>query len=372
MHEVVEEPARPAVEGHVFEVCPPLGADPEACAVVAEQVFCQGDVVYDGGGSRRGGGFGAVFDVQVEPGVAGTAKGLYSGIGRFLVRHGARDDDSVVLGEQDAVHVVVVGVLRFCAHLFHGLCHAGCAVVCRPHVLLGLDELQLHERGDAQRPHGSRRTLEQVWLFLLGSPHHVAIAQDHFHVVDGLVEEAVLEGAALPGCPGVATTGRYAGELHDHGGHQAVTQGRLDESVHGDIGLYQRRAGVAVDADNVGQGADVDDSRAGTGTGPGAVCRAMEDAVGLLLVEEAAHGGGDFGHGLLVALHGRRVGAARGGVQPGKFWCCELEVELMKLGDVLPVGWHVGRVAIADLEAPSCFGPGSNFRQRHEVSQADQ
>lgn len=64
VHEVVEEPAPEAGEGHVLEVGEALGADPEARAVVAEQVLGERDVVGDGVERRFGRGVtGLVLDV---------------------------------------------------------------------------------------------------------------------------------------------------------------------------------------------------------------------------------------------------------------------------------------------------------------------
>lgn len=64
VHEVVEEPAPEARERHVLEVGEALGADPEARAVVAEEVLGERDVVGDGIGVGVGVGvLGAVLDV---------------------------------------------------------------------------------------------------------------------------------------------------------------------------------------------------------------------------------------------------------------------------------------------------------------------
>lgn len=86
VHEVVEEPAPEAREGHVLEVGEALGADPEARAVVTEEVLGERDVVGDGVGGRVGiDVLGAVLDVQVEPRVGGLAESLRLVAGGLVV-----------------------------------------------------------------------------------------------------------------------------------------------------------------------------------------------------------------------------------------------------------------------------------------------
>lgn len=329
VQEVVEEPAEEAVERNALEVVEAGNAYPETATVVAEQVFGEGDVV-DGGrgfgrltGGRAGGGSiaGAVLDVEVVPRVPGAAEGLDGLLGGLLVGQLAGDDDAVVLGEEDAVDVVVGRVLGFGADAGDGLGHAVGAVVRRLDKLLGLHQLQLDQRGDAEGADGAGRAAEQVGTLLAGRGDDVAVAEHHLDRVDGVVEEAVLERGALAGRAREAAAGRDAGELHDDGRHEPVAQGRLDEAVHGDVGLDEGGAGGRVDAQHVGEGADVDGAR--VLLRPRAVGRAVEDAVGLAALEVAAHGGRDLADGLLVALHGGRGrGEGAGGVVWEGNWDC--------------------------------------------------
>lgn len=210
----------------------------------------------------------------------------------------------MVLGEEDAVDVVVAGVLRFGANTFCGLGHAVCAVVCSLDELASLDQVELHQCRNTQRAHGSRSTTEQICPLGGRSLHDFAIAQHHLDIINRLVEESMAERAALARRARKAASGRDARKLHHHRRHQAMAQRRLNQAVHGNIRLDEGRPRASIDGQDVAEGADVDGSVAGAGTRPRAVCRAVEDAVGLAALEVAADGGGDFGDGLLVALHG--------------------------------------------------------------------
>lgn len=231
------------------------------------------------------------------------AEGLGLAIIGLVVRQAAGDDNAVVFGEEDAVDVVVLGVLRLGSDAGRSFGHAVCAVVGGLDKLASLDEVQLHERRDAQSPNSSRRAAEQIRALVGRRLHNLAVAQHHLDVVDRLVEEAVAERAALAGSACVAAAGRDAGELHHDGRHQAVAQRRLDQAVHGHIGLDERRPRTAIDRQDVAEGADVDGAVAGAGTRPCAVRRAVEDAIRLAALKVAPDGGGNLGHGLLVALH---------------------------------------------------------------------
>lgn len=210
----------------------------------------------------------------------------------------------MVLGEEDAVDVVVAGVLCLGADSLCCLGHAVCAVICSLDELASLDQVELHECCDTQRAHGSSSAAEQICPLSGRSLHDFAISQHHLDIIDRLVEESMAERAALARRARKAASGRDARKLHHHGRHQAMAQRRLDQAVHGNIGLDEGRPRASINGQDVAEGADVDGAVAGAGARPRAVCRAVEDAVGLAALEVAADGGGDFGDGLLVALHG--------------------------------------------------------------------
>lgn len=254
VQEVVQPPPRVPVEREA-EVIERRAADPEPAAVVAEQVLRQRDVV----GDRGGAGTRLVLHVQVEPGVPGMAEGLglREGTGQ-LIGHLAGDDDAVVGREQHAVDVVVVGVAGVRLHGLDGLAHRLVRVVCGLDELLGLDQLQLDESGHAQTADSASGAAKQIRVLGLGRLEYAAVRHDHLDRVDRAVEEPVLERAAFARCAGEAAPGRDAGELHHDGGHEAVLQRRLDQPVHGHVGLDQRRARLRVHRQHIAQVADVD------------------------------------------------------------------------------------------------------------------
>lgn len=301
MDEIVQEPAREPVEGHDAEIAPPARGDPEPCAVVPEEILAQRDVVLLGGlfvvGGALVGLLGAVLHVQVEPRVSGPGEGLHGGRLGFLIRHLARDDDAVRLGEEDAVDVVVaLGRVRLLADARHGLGDAGGSVVGGVDEAARGHELELKESGDTQGANGAGGGAEQVGVggggWLGGGGDDLAIGQDHLDAADRFVKEAVAKGARLASGAGEAAAGRDAGELHDDGRDEVVAQGSLDEAVHGHVGLDQGAARGRIHRQDVAQGRDVDGATARLGRrGPRAVGRAVEDAVGLASGEEGAHGG---------------------------------------------------------------------------------
>ena len=107
VHEMIEGPAREAVEGRE-EVFEGVGADEEGAAVVAEEVVGQGNgfgYCGCGGGASEGG------SVEVEPGVVGAGEALGSeGTGGGGVGEVAGHDGAAGEREEDSVEVVHVRV----------------------------------------------------------------------------------------------------------------------------------------------------------------------------------------------------------------------------------------------------------------------
>ena len=92
VEEVVEEPACEPVEGRV-EVVEGGAADPEAAAVVAEEILFEGDEFGGGGGGAIRDG---VLNVEVEPGVACLAETADWEVGLGSVGHSTGDDGAVL------------------------------------------------------------------------------------------------------------------------------------------------------------------------------------------------------------------------------------------------------------------------------------
>ncbi|KAI6760945.1 hypothetical protein HG530_009805 [Fusarium avenaceum] len=258
MQKIVEEPAEETCEWNALEVSECSSANPETSTVIAEEVLGEGDVVNRrgrGGFSRdsRTGGWNvtsAILDMEIVPRIPSTTEGLGFGVGGLVVGQGTSNNNTMVLGEENAVDVVIRRVLGLGADTSNSL-------------------------GDAA---------------------------DHLGPIDSIVEEAVFKRGALAGRAGEPSSGGDAWKLHDDRRDKAMLQRGLDELVHGDIRLDESSAGGTVDLEDITEGADVDDGLASLG--PGAVRAAVEDAVGLAALEEAADGRGDGGDGLFMALHG--------------------------------------------------------------------
>jgi len=74
-----------------------------------------------------------------------------------------------------------------------------------------------------------------------------------------------------------------------------MLQRRLDELVHGDVGLYEGDAADGVDGEDARKGGDVDGARGRGRTRAGAVCATVGDAEGFASREEVTDGEGDGG-----------------------------------------------------------------------------
>ena len=112
----------------------------------------------------------------------------------------------------------------------------------------------------------------------------------------------MLERGTFARCTRKTSSGRNTRKLHNNRRHKTVLQRTLNKLVHGHIRLHESCSSRFVDLEEIAKGADIDDGLACV-LGPCAVGAAVEDAVGLFALEEAADGRGDGGDGLLVALH---------------------------------------------------------------------
>ncbi|KAI6748055.1 hypothetical protein HG531_008597 [Fusarium graminearum] len=225
--------------------------------------------------------------MEVVPGIPSTTKGLGLGIGGLVISQGTSNNDAMIFGEEDAVHVVVGRVLGLGADTSNSF---------------GDTAGSLKKRRHAQRTNSASSTAEQISVLLARGTHNLSISEDHLSPIDRIVEETMLERGTFSRCACETSSSCDTWKLHNHRRHEAMLECRLDELIHGDIGLDKSSAGGLVNLKDIAEGADVDDGLA-CRLGPGAVGAAVEDAVGLAALEEAADGRGDGGDGLFVALH---------------------------------------------------------------------
>ena len=111
VYEIVQEPTGQSVEWNKWKVSKCLNTDPEATAIISEKVFRQGYVIGDG---RRGRiGDRPLFYVKVEPRVPRFAECLWFSRVKYFVCQLTCNDDSMVLGEDNSINVIVRRVLDF-------------------------------------------------------------------------------------------------------------------------------------------------------------------------------------------------------------------------------------------------------------------
>ena len=143
VQKIVEEPAEELGERNALEIGECSCSNPETTSVVTEEVLSERDVINGrrrgrfGGdsGTSRGNITSAILDMEVVPRIPSTTEGLGLDIGGLIISQGTSNDNTMVLGEEDAVNVVVGRVLGFGADTGNSFGDAAGSVVCR------LDEL---------------------------------------------------------------------------------------------------------------------------------------------------------------------------------------------------------------------------------------
>ncbi|KAK4677029.1 hypothetical protein QC764_0066550 [Podospora pseudoanserina] len=217
---IILKPAGEPGKGDEFEVLKGRGADPEAAAVVPEEVFRQGDVLL---------GLLLVLSVEVKPLVPRAGKRPW------FCRPG--------------LDIVVVAVPDLPPDHLDRLGHAPGTVVSRLDKLFRVHQPNLQTRRDPQRAHRTGRSAEQVPFFFVvrSEPYDLPVSENHLHLSDRVVEEAVLEAGGFPCCARESAAGGDAWELHHHRGDQAVGEGSFDQLVHWDVWFHEGGFGCFVD-----------------------------------------------------------------------------------------------------------------------------
>ncbi|KAL5883695.1 hypothetical protein ACKVWC_011555 [Pyricularia oryzae] len=202
------------------------------------------------------------------------------------------------------VNVIVLLPCHLLPHLVHRVTNTTRQVILELDVRLGLDEPQLHERHDPERPKRRRGTPEQIRP-LPGPrrPRDLPRGQDDLDPLHRRIECAMPKRAALARRARETPAGGDAGELHDDGRDEAVRRGGGDQGVHGHVGLDHGDPALRVHGQHVVQPARVDRVVGPLVRPPRAVGRAVVDAERLPRVREVLHARRDGRHCCVVCFH---------------------------------------------------------------------
>ncbi|KAK4654605.1 hypothetical protein QC762_0067320 [Podospora pseudocomata] len=127
--------------------------------------------------------------------------------------------------------------------------HTPGTVVSRLDKLFRVHQPNLQTRRDPQRAHRTGRSAEQVPFFFVvrSEPYDLPVSENHLHLSDRVVEEAVLEAGGFPCRARESAAGGDAWELHHYRGDQAVGEGSFDQLVHWDVWFHEGGFGCFVD-----------------------------------------------------------------------------------------------------------------------------
>lgn len=275
-------------------------ADPEATAVVAEEVVDERDRFLECG-------FGlaeVLVGVEIEPRIGGAAETLDLDAAIVFRRDVAQptcDHHTTVFGEENAINEVVRRVLLCLLKLQNRAGETGNRIVSQLHMRRRLPQPKLQKRRNAQRSERACRAVEQIGPLDRRGTNDIPIREYHFNPNNSSIEESVFERAALATGAGKASAHSDAREFHHHRRDEAVLEGRFCQAVHRHVRLHQH--GARVDLEDVGEMAGVDHLiltfRGWTRT----VGRAMIDSEWLFALVEFAHLGGDAHDDFVMALH---------------------------------------------------------------------
>src|SRR5688572_23961101 len=115
MGEVIQEPSKESVERNDLEVGVSLSSDPEPSTVVSKQVLAEWHELINR--RRRIQVLGDVFYMEIIPRITSVTEGSSGLAGWLDVRQHACANQSVVLREQDAIHVINAVLFGCCFNL---------------------------------------------------------------------------------------------------------------------------------------------------------------------------------------------------------------------------------------------------------------